>query len=184
MIVGFFSVCYSVSTLQRQPDAKTLLTPYVHALAPKMVAHLCSAASRRPESQLQLLVTVESLNCLEALVALAEPQHCKLETCRFRCGMERILTTPPCAADLLVLQLLVPILISCLLESTPDVDPLARSLHGHALHTLTRIGAQYSQVSTKSNETLHQTFYSSATITDTCLLPTVSDTLSLDTATS
>ena len=96
---------------QLSEDAKSLvLTPYVHALAPKVrrlttrstpspplieylsnnddvsyssavaaqiVAHLCSPASRNVESQEQLLITIESLNCVEALAALAESEHCK-----------------------------------------------------------------------------------------------------------
>ena len=49
---------------------------------------------------------------------------------------------------LLVLQLLVPILITCLLDPSQMklANPLTRTLHTHALHTLTRIGTQYPQV--------------------------------------
>lgn len=48
----------------------------------------------------------------------------------------------------LVLQLLVPILISCLLDSSQlkVTNHLGKALHGHALYILTRIGSQYPQV--------------------------------------
>lgn len=67
--------------LATQPEnAKSILrplTPYVHALAPKIVAHLCSPVSRLIESQQQLLVTIESINCVEALTALADAENSK-----------------------------------------------------------------------------------------------------------
>lgn len=49
---------------------------------------------------------------------------------------------------LLVLQLLVPILINCLLDpmQMKTSNPLTKTLHAHALQTLTRIGTQYPQV--------------------------------------
>lgn len=59
-------------------NAKTILrplTPYVHALAPKIVTHLCSPTARLVESQEQLLMTIESINCLEALTALADAEN-------------------------------------------------------------------------------------------------------------
>lgn len=48
----------------------------------------------------------------------------------------------------MVLQLLVPILISCLLEPVQikSANQLAKILHTHAIHSLTRIGTQYPQV--------------------------------------
>jgi len=99
-----------------------VVTPYVHALAPKIMAHLCSPTARNVDCQQELLITIESINCVEALTALCEPEHC-----------------------LLVLQLLVPILISCLLDSSQlrVANHLGKTLHGHALFALTRIGTQY-----------------------------------------
>lgn len=65
--------------LVAQPEnAKSILrplTPYVHALAPKVVTHLFSPVSRLVESQQQLLVTIESINCVEALTALADSEN-------------------------------------------------------------------------------------------------------------
>ena len=66
------------SSKQLGADTKNILAPYVHALAPKIVAHLCSPASRQLETQQQLLISVESLNCVEALASLAENEHCKI----------------------------------------------------------------------------------------------------------
>ena len=45
----------------------------------------------------------------------------------------------------MVLQLLVPILISCLLDASQLklTNHLGKALHGHALCTLTRVGSQY-----------------------------------------
>ena len=66
--------------LGSQPENAKLilrpLTPYVHALAPKIVAHLCSPASRLLESQPQLLMTIESISCVESLAALADAENC------------------------------------------------------------------------------------------------------------
>ena len=47
-----------------------------------------------------------------------------------------------------MLQLLVPILIGCLLDPAQmkQANPLTKTLHAHALTTLTRIGTQYPQV--------------------------------------
>jgi len=52
------------------------LTPYVHALAPKIVTYLCNPLSRQFESQQQLMITIESLNCVEALATLTETDNC------------------------------------------------------------------------------------------------------------
>lgn len=51
------------------------LTPYVHALAPKIVAYLFTPASRLIDSQYQALITTESLSCLEALASLTEAEN-------------------------------------------------------------------------------------------------------------
>lgn len=68
------------STAQPQGEKPILhlLTPYVHALAPKIVAHLCSPSSRLISSQQEFLVTAESLNCVENLAALTDPENCML----------------------------------------------------------------------------------------------------------
>lgn len=47
-----------------------------------------------------------------------------------------------------MLQLLVPILVGCLLDSVQinQAHPLTKALHAHALQSLTRIGTRHPQV--------------------------------------
>lgn len=61
---------------QSAAGARVVLAPYVHAMAPKIVAYLCSPACRQLESQQQLLVTTEALGSVEALATLADSEHC------------------------------------------------------------------------------------------------------------
>lgn len=66
-------------------DRKTVLrplTPYVHALAPKIVTALCSPSSRQIESQQQLLITIESISCVETLVGLTETENGSDDRCK------------------------------------------------------------------------------------------------------
>ena len=75
--IGLFAKLLQDSKQQHDSScAKRVVTPYVHALAPKIVAHLCSPAARNVDSQQELLITIQSINCLEALTALTEPEHC------------------------------------------------------------------------------------------------------------
>lgn len=74
-------------------NAKSILrplTPYVHALAPKIVAHLCNPTSRLLNSQQQLLMTIESITCVEALTALADGENCKLFDLTLSCCRKSI----------------------------------------------------------------------------------------------
>lgn len=52
-------------------------TPYIHALAPRVMEALCSDAARAPKTDAELAVTLESVSVVETLVALAEPQNRK-----------------------------------------------------------------------------------------------------------
>lgn len=58
-------------------------TPYIHALAPRVMESLCSDAARSPKSDAELAVTLESVSVVETLVALAEPQNRKLNRWKF-----------------------------------------------------------------------------------------------------
>lgn len=51
---------------------------YIHALAPKVLQFLHSEQAQRVASPSDLALSVESLNVLETLVQLAEPQHSKI----------------------------------------------------------------------------------------------------------
>ena len=42
------------------------------------MAHLCSPTARNVDCQQELLITIESINCVEALTALCEPEHCNI----------------------------------------------------------------------------------------------------------
>ncbi|XP_055635058.1 HEAT repeat-containing protein 5B isoform X2 [Toxorhynchites rutilus septentrionalis] len=99
-------------------------TPYIHALAPRLIETLFAEASRNPQNDIELAFTLEGITTLESLVALAEPQN-----------------------RIQMLNLLVPILISYLLE--PErfrVEPkLCVQLHEHALQWLMKIGPKYPQ---------------------------------------
>lgn len=57
-------------------DIKTA-TPYIHALAPRIIESLYAESSKMPTSELELQVTLESIVTVEQLIDLAEPQHRK-----------------------------------------------------------------------------------------------------------
>lgn len=57
-------------------DLKTA-TPYIHALAPRIIESLYSESSKTPASELELQVTLESIVTVEQLIELAEPQNRK-----------------------------------------------------------------------------------------------------------
>lgn len=50
-------------------------TPYIHALAPRLIETLFAEASRNPQTDIELAFTLEGITTLESLVALAEPQN-------------------------------------------------------------------------------------------------------------
>lgn len=52
-------------------------TPYIHALAPRIVEGLCAASAKNPKNEMELNITLESITTIEALIALAEPQNSK-----------------------------------------------------------------------------------------------------------
>lgn len=52
-------------------------TPYIHALAPRVIEGLYSDVSRTPKNDGELAMVLESITTVEALIALAEPQNRK-----------------------------------------------------------------------------------------------------------
>lgn len=50
-------------------------TPYIHALAPRVIEALYGEAAKNPKSDVELAVIVESITTVETLIALAEPQN-------------------------------------------------------------------------------------------------------------
>lgn len=52
-------------------------TPYIHALAPKIVEALCAPESKEPKNDIELNILLESITTVEALITLTEPQNRK-----------------------------------------------------------------------------------------------------------
>nr|CAD7195140.1 unnamed protein product [Timema douglasi] len=69
----------TVRTIFAHSD-RNVATPYIHALAPRIIEFLYTDASRLPVSDAQLSLTLESIHTVETLITLAEPKHSKLLT--------------------------------------------------------------------------------------------------------
>lgn len=52
-------------------------TPYIHALAPRIIEALCAPNAKNPKNELELNILLESITTIEALISLAEPQNSK-----------------------------------------------------------------------------------------------------------
>ncbi|KAG5899474.1 hypothetical protein JTB14_015325 [Gonioctena quinquepunctata] len=103
---------------------RSISTPYIHTLAPQLVEFLYSDAAKKPFSDGELVVTVETITAVESLIEIAEPDK-----------------------RIQMLTLLVPVLVSYL-----STDPHARytnkytqSLHDVSLQWLMKIGPKYPQ---------------------------------------
>lgn len=66
----------TLKTIFVHPE-KSISTPYIHALAPRLVEYLYSEDSKHVENELELSFTLECINTIEALIALAEPNNRK-----------------------------------------------------------------------------------------------------------
>lgn len=58
------------------PD-RSISTPYIHALAPRIVEYLYSDQSKQVENDLELSFTLECISTIEALIALTESKNRK-----------------------------------------------------------------------------------------------------------
>ncbi|KAM9450231.1 HEAT repeat-containing protein 5B [Clarias gariepinus] len=105
-----------------QHSARTLSTPYIHALAPVLVEKLKAAECSRPSTPAELHALQEGVRVLEGLVGLGEEQN-----------------------RVQLLALLVPTLISYLLDENAfsSAPPTSKALHEFALQNLMRIGPLY-----------------------------------------
>ncbi|XP_063239681.1 LOW QUALITY PROTEIN: HEAT repeat-containing protein 5B [Bacillus rossius redtenbacheri] len=103
---------------------RNVSTPYIHALAPRVVEFLCAEDSRQPTGDAQLSLTLECVQTVETLIGLAEPPN-----------------------RVQMLTLLVPLLVNCLLEDSAlrDAGRHRRALHEHCLQRLIKIGPLYKQ---------------------------------------
>ncbi|XP_052870184.1 HEAT repeat-containing protein 5B isoform X2 [Anopheles cruzii] len=107
-------------------------TPYIHALAPRLIEQLYSEQSRNPTNEHELALVLEGITTVETLIALAEPQN-----------------------RIQMLTLLVPILINYLddqdkLQSVQQQQQRTKSkyvaaLNDHAIQWLMKIGPKYPQ---------------------------------------
>ncbi|XP_020817484.1 HEAT repeat-containing protein 5B isoform X3 [Drosophila serrata] len=111
-------------------DLKTA-TPYIHALAPRIIESLYAESSKVPASELELQVTIESIVTVEQLIDLAEPQHRNMNLLQ----------------DIQMLTLLVPVLIGFLAEPSKlrTLPKYQKQLHDQALQWLLKIGPKHPQ---------------------------------------
>lgn len=59
----------------------TVATPYIHALAPRLVEHLHADNVRNIKNENELALVLESITTVEGLITLAEPQNRKFFFC-------------------------------------------------------------------------------------------------------
>uniref|UniRef100_A0A1A9X2M8 HEAT repeat-containing protein 5A n=1 Tax=Glossina brevipalpis TaxID=37001 RepID=A0A1A9X2M8_9MUSC len=97
-------------------------TPYVHALAPRIIEGLYLDTTKQPRTEIELQIVLESVMTVETLIDLAEPQN-----------------------RIQILSLLVPALINCLAEPAKlrILPKYQRQLHDHSLQWLLKIGPKY-----------------------------------------
>ncbi|XP_037078584.1 HEAT repeat-containing protein 5B-like [Pollicipes pollicipes] len=108
---------------------RAVSTPYIQALAPRLLQQLHVSAGAAPPSELELQLQLEQLGCLETLVTVCDPAN------------------RPEIEGVQVLGLYVPVLIRFLLdsESLPAAPSLSQTRHEHCLNKLNTIGPQYPQ---------------------------------------
>ncbi|KAL3290046.1 hypothetical protein HHI36_023417 [Cryptolaemus montrouzieri] len=118
-----FKCVQTLRSLFAHPD-RSVGTAYIHSLAPRLVEFLYSESARKIFTDGDLLVTLETIVCVESLISLAEPQH-RIE----------------------MLAILVPVLISYLLEESEmkSANKYAIKLHEASLQWLMKIGPKYPQ---------------------------------------
>jgi hypothetical protein len=63
-------------TIFSTPD-RSVATPYIHALAPRLIEFLYSETSKKFASDAELSLTLESIQTVEVLITLAEPKQSK-----------------------------------------------------------------------------------------------------------
>ncbi|KOC63073.1 HEAT repeat-containing protein 5B [Habropoda laboriosa] len=113
----------TLRTLFLHPD-RIISTPYIHALAPRLVEYLYSDKSKQVTTDLELSFTLECVSTVKALIGLADLSH-----------------------RIQMLTLLVPILINYLLEGDQlqHASKYQLSLHQQSFQWLNKIGPKYPQ---------------------------------------
>ncbi|XP_075146419.1 HEAT repeat-containing protein 5B isoform X2 [Haematobia irritans] len=99
-------------------------TPYIHALAPRIIEGLYAENAKLPRTEMELQIILESIVTVEALIQLAEPQN-----------------------RIQMLTLLVPVLINYLADPSKlrNLPKYQRQLHEQSLQWLMKIGPKYPQ---------------------------------------
>lgn len=64
----------TLRTIFLHPE-RTISTPYIHALAPRLVEYLYSDKSKQVTNDLELSFTLECVSTVEALIGLADLSH-------------------------------------------------------------------------------------------------------------
>ncbi|XP_014227190.1 HEAT repeat-containing protein 5B isoform X3 [Trichogramma pretiosum] len=118
----------TLRTIFLHPE-RTISTPYIHALAPRIVEFLYSDASKQLTDEVELQFTLECITTIECLISIAEPSRRNL------------------IQGIQMLTLLVPNLINYLLEGDQfqQVNKYQISLHQHSFQWLNKIGPKYPQ---------------------------------------
>lgn len=52
-------------------------TPYIHAIAPRIIEHLFDESTRQPKDEIELTLIQECITTVDCLITLAEPQNRK-----------------------------------------------------------------------------------------------------------
>ncbi|TMW51951.1 hypothetical protein DOY81_002941 [Sarcophaga bullata] len=116
--------CIQTARLIFSQSELKVSTPYIHALAPRIIEGLYMESAKQPKTELELQIILESIVTVEALIELAEPQN-----------------------RIQMLTLLVPVLINYLAEPSKlrNLPKYQRQLHEQALQWLMKIGPKYPQ---------------------------------------
>lgn len=78
----------TLRTIFLHPE-RNISTPYIHALAPRLVEYLYSDKSKQVTNDMDLTFTLECISTVEALIGLADLSNRKL----FYLNLEEIFTT-------------------------------------------------------------------------------------------
>ncbi|XP_055847565.1 HEAT repeat-containing protein 5B isoform X1 [Episyrphus balteatus] len=118
----------TIRSIFAKADLK-VATPYIHALAPRIIEGLYVETAKTPRNENELSIVLESVMTVETLIELAEPQNRNLMQ-----GIQ-------------MLTLLVPVLINYLAEPSKlrTLPKSQRQLHEQSLQWLMKIGPKYPQ---------------------------------------
>jgi len=114
--------CVQTLSLIFQHGEPSISVPYIHALAPRVIEWLLGKQVRNPQDEISLALVLDSLQMVEVLLVITEPQK-----------------------RIQLLTLYIPILINLLVDdkTTPTVTSHARLLHDQSLAKLTSIGGKF-----------------------------------------